>query len=144
MNEAIKVLGVLPSNDSYNCLAFDVGRSQSGVAVGSSITRRGEPLKAIKFTNFFPDSWEQIELLLVEWDVELIIVGEPKDTPKTAKKMHGFAKLIHKKTSKPVVLLDESYSTVEAQSYFKKNVDKSKIDSYSAVIMIQQWFDLYG
>lgn len=140
MNDFITVFGDLSNLRDYTCLAFDVGRSQTGLAIGNSISRLGQPLAAIEFEKFFPKSWNEIEQVIADWQVKLIIVGEPKDTPNTARKMRGFAKNIHARTSLPTVLLDESYTTAAAKQALSKKVAKSAIDSYSAMLLIEQWF----
>ena len=132
----------------YTCIAFDVGRTHTGIAIGNSVLQQGKALPAITFENYHPTSWQQITDLLAEWQVGLIIVGEPKDTPKTAKKMHGFAKAIFKQTAITTVMVDESYTTVTAKDDFiarnRKLPEKTEIDSLAATLLIQHWFDIYA
>lgn len=145
-----KIIGTLNClSADYTCMAFDVGRSNTGIAVGNSISRSGRQIGAIAMDNFFPSCWQEIIDLVIKWQVDFIIVGEPCDTPKTAKKMLGFAKAIHERLHLPVVLLDESYTTVTARQEILrqkglKSLTKKNIDSYSALILIQHWFDLYA
>lgn len=140
MNESITTFGDFSHLDDYTCLAFDIGRAQTGLAIGNSISKTGQILPVIEFEKYYPKSWQEIENLIKEWHVDLLIVGEPKDTPKTARKMHGFAKSLFIRTGLPTVLLDESYTTVAARQKFKSGVAKSTIDSYSALLLIEQWF----
>lgn len=135
----LKVFGELPASD-YICLAFDVGRTCTGVAVGNSLMRTGKALDALAFSNFYPKDMTKIEQLITQWDAKLILVGEPIDTPNTAKKMQGFAKLVHKNTGLPTVLIDEGYSTVTAKQALGAKASKAKIDGYSALIILEQWF----
>lgn len=131
----------------YSCLAFDLGRSQTGVAVGNSLLKTGKMLGHIEMLKFHPKEWLEIDKIISKWQIQLIIVGEPKDTPNTAKKMYGFAKAIYRRTLIPTVLLDESYTTVSAKQdlleFGLKKIDKTVVDSYSALLLINHWFDVY-
>lgn len=146
MSDNLKFFGDIASLPSeYYCLSFDLGRASTGVAVGDSVSQAAKAISAIKMTNFFPDCWLDIDKLIAKWQISLIIVGEPLDTPKTAKKMHGFAKKVNDLYGLPVVLLDESYTTVVAkQDLGAKAKSKAIVDSYSAVLLINHWFELYA
>ena len=105
---------------SGTLLAFDFGTKSIGVAVGQRITGTARPLPAIKAQ----DGTEQ---------------------PLTAS-ARKFANRIHGRVGVEVKLHDERLSTVEARSglfeqggYRARN--KGKVDSASAVIILESYFE---
>ena len=110
---------------SGTLLAFDFGTKSIGVAVGQRITGTARPLPAIKAQDGTPD-WNIIERLLKEWQPDEIIVGLPLN-------MDG--------TEQPLTA-----STVEARSgLFEQGgyraLNKGKVDSASAVIILESYFE---
>jgi putative Holliday junction resolvase len=57
-------------------LAFDYGEKRIGVAVGNTVTQTAEPLKIIQAPNQ-DDKFKAIELLIHEWQPDLLLVGLP-------------------------------------------------------------------
>ena len=122
---------------SGTLLAFDFGTKSIGVAVGQRITGTARPLPAIKAQDGTPD-WNLIERLLKEWQPDEIIVGLPlnmdgTEQPLTAR-ARKFANRIHR------------LSTVEARSgLFEQGgyraLNKGKVDSASAVIILESYFE---
>lgn len=131
-------------------IAFDFGTKSIGVAVGQEITATATPLKAIKAKDGIPN-WDTIEKLLNEWLPELIIVGLPldlegKDLEKITPKAKKFANRIHGRFGYLVILHDERLSTVAAREELfyhggYKALTKGNIDSQSAVIILESWFE---
>ncbi|CAL4044032.1 Putative pre-16S rRNA nuclease [Buchnera aphidicola (Pemphigus populi)] len=131
-----------------NILSFDFGIKNIGVAVGQKLTFTAHALNALPAKLGIPN-WNQINSLLLEWEPQSIIVGLPLNIDgskqKITKRAEKFAKLIKKKFFLPVKLHDERLSTVEAKSIlFEKGgfkaLKKNKIDSMSAVIILESWF----
>ena len=123
---------------SGTLLAFDFGTKSIGVAVGQRITGTARPLPAIKAQDGTPD-WNIIERLLKEW--------QPDETeqPLTAR-ARKFANRIHGRFGVEVKLHDERLSTVEARSgLFEQGgyraLNKGKVDSASAVIILESYFE---
>lgn len=131
-------------------LCFDYGTKSIGVAVGQSITGTAKPLHALKAKDGIPN-WDQIEQLLKEWQPDLVIVGLPLDlkggelekiTPRAKK----FANRLTGRFGIKVELHDERLSTKEAKAdLFEyggyKALSKGNIDSQSAVIILESWFE---
>jgi len=134
---------------SGTLLAFDFGTRSIGVAVGQRITGTARPLTALKAQNGTPD-WSLIEKLLKEWQPEKVIVGLPlnmdgTEQPLTAR-ARNFANRIHGRFGVAMALHDERLSTVEARSgLFSRGgfraLDKGSVDSTSAVVILESYFE---
>ena len=130
-------------------LSFDFGTKSIGVAIGQQLTGTARPLTAIKAQDGTPD-WNLIEALLKEWQPDRIIVGLPlnmdgTEQPLTAR-ARKFANRIHGRFGVQVDLHDERLSTVEARAeLFERGgfraLSKGSIDSLSAVIILESWFE---
>ncbi len=130
-------------------LGFDFGTKSIGIAVGQQLTGTARPLTAIKAQDGIPD-WSQIEKLLKEWQPDLVVVGLPlnmdgTEQPLTAR-ARKFANRLHGRFGVAVELQDERLSTVEARAdLFEhggyKALSKGNVDSGSAVIILESWFD---
>lgn len=132
-------------------LGFDFGTKSIGIAVGQQLTGTARPLTAIKAQDGIPD-WSQIEKLLKEWQPDLVVVGLPlnmdgTEQPLTAR-ARKFANRLHGRFGIAVELQDERLSTVEARAdLFEhggyKALSKGNVDSGSAVIILESWFDYH-
>ncbi|BDH44631.1 putative pre-16S rRNA nuclease [Salmonella enterica subsp. enterica serovar Choleraesuis] len=130
-------------------LAFDFGTKSIGVAVGQSITGTARPLAALKANNGNPD-WDAIGRLLKEWQPERAIVGLPLNMDGTNQpltdKARKFGNRLHGRFGVEVILHDERLSTVEARAgLFERGgfraLDKGSVDSASAVIILESYFE---
>jgi putative Holliday junction resolvase len=134
---------------SMTLLAFDFGTKSIGVAVGQQLTGTARPLTALKAQDGVPD-WTQIERLLQEWQPQQVVVGLPlnmdgSEQPLTAR-ARKFANRLHGRFGVQVVLHDERLSTVEARADLfarggYKALTKGSVDSLSAVIILESWFE---
>ncbi len=132
-------------------LAFDFGTKSIGVAVGQRITGTARPLAALKAQDGTPD-WAKIERLLAEWQPDEVIVGLPlnmdgSEQPLTAR-ARKFANRVHGRFGVQVLLQDERLSTVEARAdLFSRGgfraLDKGSVDSASAVVILESWFEAH-
>ncbi|WP_029684335.1 Holliday junction resolvase RuvX [Tatumella saanichensis] len=132
-------------------LGFDFGTKSIGVAVGQQLTGTARPLKALKAQDGVPD-WALIEKLLKEWQPDLVVVGLPlnmdgTEQPLTAR-ARKFANRLHGRFGVAVELQDERLSTVEARAgLFEQGgyraLSKGNVDSGSAVIILESWFDYH-
>ena len=130
-------------------MAFDYGTKRIGIAVT-------DPLQIIATglgTIHPKDIVEYLKKYLVKEAVERFIVGEPKQmdgTPSQAEPMiKGFVTILKKHFPLiPVEMMDERFtskmaSAVIAQSGMKKidRQDKSRIDTISAIIILQSFLE---
>lgn len=134
---------------SGTLLAFDFGTKSIGVAIGQRITGTARPLSALKAKDGTPD-WNAIERLLKEWQPDDIIVGLPLNMDGTEQPLTGrarkFANRLHGRFGVSVTLHDERLSTVEARAgLFEQGgfraLDKGSVDSASAVVILESWFE---
>ncbi|WP_128178108.1 Holliday junction resolvase RuvX [[Pantoea] beijingensis] len=132
-------------------LSFDFGTKSIGVAIGQQLTGTARPLTAIKANDGIPD-WNKIELLLKEWQPDHVVVGLPlnmdgTEQPLTAR-ARKFANRLHGRFGVQVELHDERLSTVEARAdLFSRGgfraLNKGSVDSQSAVIILESWFETH-
>ncbi|MDC9588519.1 Holliday junction resolvase RuvX [Xenorhabdus sp. XENO-10] len=130
-------------------IAFDFGTRSIGAAIGQEITGTARALSSFKANEGSPN-WELIEKLLKEWQPDLVIVGLPLNMDGTEQlvtaQARKFANRIHGRFGVQVELHDERLTTVEARSHLfdhggYKALDKGKVDSASAVIILESWFE---
>lgn len=134
---------------SGTLLAFDFGTRSIGVAIGQRITGTARPLAAIKAQDGTPD-WNIIARLLKEWQPEKVVVGLPLNMDGTEQlltaRARNFANKIHGRFGVAITLHDERLSTVEARSgLFEQGgfraLNKGRVDSASAVVILESYFD---
>ena len=137
---------------SGTLLAFDFGTKSIGVAIGQRITGTARPLTASKANDGTPD-WTQFEKLLKEWQPELVVVGLPLNMDGTNQPLtdraRKFANRLHGRFGVKVELQDERLSTVEARAgLFERGgfraLNKGSVDSASAVIILESYFENHG
>ncbi|MGP1929017.1 MAG: Holliday junction resolvase RuvX [Arsenophonus sp. NC-WZS1-MAG3] len=129
-------------------IAFDFGTLSIGIAIGQKITATASPLTAIKAKDGKPN-WLGIEKIIQEWQPELAIVGLPLNMDGTeepiSNQVRKFANRFYGRFSIKVRLHDERLTTIEARAQLfnqggYRALNKSKIDSISAVILLESWF----
>lgn len=138
---------------SNTVIAFDFGTKSIGVAVGQTITGTARPLAALKAREGIPD-WELIAAVFREWQPDYVVVGLPLNmdgTPQlVTNQAKKFANCLHGRFGIRAELHDERLSTVEARANLfadggYRALGKDKVDSASAVIILESWFEqLYG
>lgn len=134
---------------SQTLIAFDFGMKSIGCAVGQSITGTAQALPAFKAQDGIPN-WDTIEKMLQEWKPDLLIVGLPLNMDGTeqplTQRAKKFANRLHGRFGLNVELHDERLTTVEARSEIFarggfKALKKDKIDSISACLILESWFE---
>ncbi|MGI4751976.1 MAG: Holliday junction resolvase RuvX [Janthinobacterium lividum] len=130
-------------------MAFDYGTKRIGIAVTDPLQIIATGLETIHPK----DIVEYLKKYLVKEAVEKFIVGEPKQmdgTPsQSAPMIKGFVTILKKHFPLvPVEMMDERFtskmaSAVIAQSGMKKSdrQDKSRIDTISAIIILQSFLE---
>lgn len=130
-------------------LAFDFGISSIGCAVGQSITGTAQGLPAFKAQDGIPN-WEQIGKVIAEWQPDLLVVGLPLNMDGTeqplTQRAKKFANRLNGRFRLPVELQDERLTTVSARSeIFERGgyraLKKGKVDSISACLILESWFE---
>lgn len=130
-------------------LCFDYGTKSIGVAVGSELTGSATLLPALKARDGIPE-WEQIERLIKDWQPQLLLVGLPLNMDGSEQdftvRTRKFANRLHGRFGLPVSLHDERLSTADARSRLfaeggYRNLSKDKVDSLSAQIIFEGWYE---
>jgi putative holliday junction resolvase len=118
-------------------LAFDFGLKRIGVAVGEPELRTAHPLPAIA-------QFEDIEILVKEWNPAALVVGLPTSAQgephKMTRQAEDFARRLERRFKLPVARVDERYTSVEAESRLK-GLKKKAVDSVAAQLILEQYFD---
>ena len=126
-------------------LGVDYGGKRIGIAVSESGVL-ASPHSVL--ANEGEATLDRIDAIVKETGVETIVVGLARRARTTAgeQKFHEFAERLRQKTCKPVVLWDETLSTVEAQQRLresgrKRDRNRHDIDMYAAAIILQSYLD---
>jgi len=136
---------------SETLLGFDFGTKSIGVAVGQQLTGTARALTALKAQDGIPD-WNLIGKLLKEWQPDYVVVGLPLNMDGTeqplTERARKFANRLHGRFGVRVEMQDERLSTVEARAdLFERGgfraLQKGQVDSQSAVIILEDWFDTH-
>jgi putative Holliday junction resolvase len=133
-------------------LAFDFGHRRIGVACGDTVSRTAAPLDAVPAGAAGP-RWELIETLLREWQPALAVVGLPYNVDGSDSAMthaaREFATELERRCRLQVVLVDERYSSREAEARLKsarqsglrrRRVVKADVDAAAACVILERWF----
>jgi putative holliday junction resolvase len=142
----------MPSGAPRVVVAFDFGQRRIGVACGDTVSRTAAPLAAISNGPGGP-RWEAIAAVLKEWQPALIVVGLPYNVDGSESTMTGrvrsFADEVAQRCALQVVLVDERYSSREAEARLKaqrasgvrrRRVGKADVDAAAAGVILERWF----
>ncbi len=133
-------------------LAFDFGLRRIGVACGDTVSRSASALESVPAGPNGP-RWEQIGALMGDWQPDMAVVGLPYNVDGSDSDMtgaaRGFAAELARRYALAVVLVDERYSSLEAESRLKsaresglrrRRVAKSDVDAAAACVILERWF----
>ena len=130
-------------------LGLDYGTKRIGIALGDTETGFARPLpflEALPFANFLA----QLKELVTKEGVELMIIGMPRNMDgsygESAQNVRSFMAQLGRSLTIPMETLDERLSTVQAsrqlrEAGHKAKEQRSKIDSASATVILQAYFD---
>ncbi len=121
------------SQKNQTILAFDYGEKRIGVAVGNAITKTAEPLTILQEKNQ-DERWKAIEQVIQEWQADLLVVGlptHPDGAPhEMTQKAKRFGNQLHGRFQKPVVWVDERYTSAAVEG---------GNDALAAQLILQQY-----
>ena len=132
-----------------NIIGFDFGQRRIGVAIGNNISKTAQPLITIE-SSTNNQTFEAIQKIMEEWRPVSIVVGVPFNVDGSEHKVTNlskkFAKQLAQKYSLPTNLIDERYTSIEANHELKdKKIDLKKkkllIDQIAAKIILQSYLD---
>lgn len=122
-------------------LAFDYGLKKIGVAIGNTLIRQARPLSILRPITKV-QRFEQIELLLNQWQPDAVVVGVPLTAEGTEQhaslRCRRFANQLHGRYGLTVHLINEYGSSMEAQALLGTHDED---DAMAAAVILQRWFD---
>jgi putative holliday junction resolvase len=126
-------------------IAIDYGQKRVGIAVTHSDIL-ATPHSVISNDGDLPALVEKIAALAAEAEAETIVLGVPRtlraDAGRTEEQYAAIAGALGQRTCKPVVLWDESLTTVEAEEKLRAAGRKGKAtDMHAAAVILQSWLD---
>ncbi len=133
-------------------MGLDFGSKTVGVAISDPllITAQGTEIIRRKEENKQRRTLARIEELIVEYDVERIVLGFPKNMNNTlgerAQKTLEFKETLERRTGLPVDLWDERLTTVAADRVMielgiRREDRKDYVDMIAAILILQGYLD---
>lgn len=134
-------------------LGIDFGFKRIGIASGDTLTRTAHPRTTIPNGPLGPD-WAALRRLLDEIRPARLAVGEPynadgSESPLTSA-ARGFAAELARFSSLPVELVDERWSSQDAEERLRtmrasgqrqRRVTKADVDAAAAAVILERWFE---
>jgi putative holliday junction resolvase len=133
-------------------LAFDFGLRRIGAASGDTLSRSASALKTVPSGPNGP-RWELIAAMMRDWQPDMAVVGLPYNVDGSDSDMtvaaRGFAADLAHRFGVEIVLVDERYSSLDAEARLKSaresglrrgRVAKSDIDAAAACVILERWF----
>jgi putative Holliday junction resolvase len=136
----------------YPILAIDYGKKHFGLAISDFKGIIASPLEVLSITKN-QDQTEIISQILdicKEYRVKSILIGYPQafveNHMRTQKNIDRFKRKLEEKTSLPIILYDESFSTTSAQNMLISSGQttkgfRSKIDKVAATVFLQEFLN---
>ncbi len=130
-------------------LGIDFGTKRIGLAIGHAEHGLIVPLKTL-FKKGNSDLFSEIISIIKEQDIQVIVVGIPKDLygqeTLTTRQAKNFVKHLQKKTQIPIQTTDETLSSFEAEERLieakvSASKRKSMLDQMAAVIILENFLE---
>ena len=133
-------------------MGLDYGSKTVGVAISDElgITAQGIETVCRKSENKLRQTLARLEELIVQYEVEKIVLGLPKNMNNTigdrAEKTLEFKAMLERRTGLPVIMWDERLTTIEAQRTLiegevRRENRKQFVDKIAAVFILQGYLD---
>lgn len=135
------------SDSHRTVMAFDFGLRQIGVAMGNSLLGTTRPLPIVRAKEGIPD-WQALEILVKEWQPDLLVVGDPLNMDGSDSELcpraRKFANRLHGRFGLKVEMVDERLSSFEAKSQstergHKGDYKQAPVDSLAAELILRTW-----
>ncbi len=130
-------------------LALDHGTKRVGIAVSDELKMIAQPLEYIP-AEPFADFLKRFRELLAEKEVELVLVGMPRNMDGSygpaAFKVQEFVAALKGAVTVPIKTWDERLTSVQAnrlliQGNVRRDQRKQKVDKMAAAILLQSYLD---
>ena len=133
-------------------LGLDYGSKTVGVAVSDPMLVTAQGLEIIRRESEgkIRKTYQRIEGLCKEYEVEKIVLGYPKNMNGTdgerAQKSLEFKEALERRTGLPVIMWDERLTTVSAdnimmESGIRRENRKEYVDEIAAMIILQNYLE---
>jgi putative Holliday junction resolvase len=128
-------------------LGLDLGRKRIGVAISDPTGAFARELQVVMRSSKKED-FATLKGLVEEWEVEEVIVGHPRslsgERGGEARWVEGYARELEGALGRPVLLWDERFSTVQAESEVReagRRVRREELHARAAAIILQDYLD---
>lgn len=131
-------------------LALDHGTKRIGVAISDELKMIAQPIEFIP-AEPIDGVWLRLQALLNEKEVELIIIGMPRNMDGTygpaAEKVREFIAALREKIPTPVRTWDERLTSAQANRVMidanvRRDKRKEKVDAMAAAVLLQSFLDV--
>lgn len=130
-------------------LGLDLGTVTLGVAVSDKTNTIATPVKTLRFSeNKVESVLEELKEIVVEKNITAFVLGLPKNLDNTSgyavERSLKFKEILEDYFSLPVYLVDERYSTIEAEKIListdtKRKKRKKVIDNIAATLILETY-----
>ena len=133
-------------------LAIDHGTKRMGIAVSDELKMIAQPLEYI-LAEPFADFLARLKTIVREKEVELIIVGMPRNMDGSygpaALKVQEFVAVLKDSIVTPIQTWDERLTSAQANRFLieadvRRSKRKEKVDKTAAAILLQSYLDSIG
>jgi putative Holliday junction resolvase len=130
-------------------LGIDHGTKRIGIAVSDELKMIAQPLEFIA-AEPFADFLKRLTELLREKEVELILIGMPRNMDGTygpaAEKVREFIAALRETVTVPIKTWDERLTSAQANRVLieggaRRDKRKAKVDQTAAAILLQSYLD---
>ena len=130
-------------------LALDHGTKRIGIALSDELKMIAQPLEFVA-AEPFAGFLERLRQLLTEKQVELVLVGMPRNMNGTygpaALKVEEFVATLRRSIAVPIKTWDERLTSAQANRYLiqgnvRRDQRKEKVDQMAAAILLQSYLD---
>ena len=130
-------------------LALDPGSVRVGIAISDELKMIAQPIGFIP-AEPFADFLEQLKKILHEKEVELVLVGMPRNMDGSygpaALKVQDFVAALKTAITVPILTWDERLTSAQANRFLiqgrvRRQQRKLKVDQMAAAILLQSYLD---
>ena len=130
-------------------LAIDHGTKRIGIAISDELKMIAQPLEYVA-AEPLAAFLARLKTLLAEKEVELILVGMPRNMDGSygpaAQKAEAFAAVLRAAITVPIKMRDERLTTLQAnkmmiQGKVRRDKRKEKVDQMAAALLLQSYLD---
>ena len=133
-------------------MGLDYGDKTVGVAISDELLITAQPIETVERerTNKLRKTYQRLEALIAEYEVEKIVIGKPLNMNGTegdrVELTEAFAEELSRRTGLEIIWIDERLTTVQADRILEEtgvahSARKEHIDKMAAAIILQTYLD---